>query len=427
MRNKLLTPGVSSAFLIFVPISFYFFLIIHYAVNIPLQDDYDTILAFLNLSDSEKFRNLFVLHNEHRLAFNRITAFVFSKLFGEINFIYLCVFGNLSLLPLFFIIAKNHKLSSRNIFLAISIAFLLFQPQYWSNMTWATAALQNNFVIFFGFTSIYFWTRENWINKLYSVLFALAATFTSGNGLFIWFVLIIIELTIFINKKNQSMVKLNNGRIVVLLLFTTLVLFLYFKGYTRQPNHPGILESIYNPVRTFKYFCAFLGAYLPVLLDKTIILGIIEIFIFIYITLKKYYNQNPVIYFFLLYLLFGIIAASLTRSPWGWPQAISSRYRIISILILICELISISELYVKYFRIKKLQYLILLFSIMFHFGSLKTSSDELIERKNELIQSAIQWNTKGEGLLYPRQTRASNILKKASEKGIYQMSFISGE
>lgn len=88
-----------------MPIAVYLFYLFYFSVNVPLNDDYNNILNFLNnFNDtdklSEKLRALFSYWNVHLTVFNRLIYLGALAVFGYIDFFHLIVIGNLALLIL---------------------------------------------------------------------------------------------------------------------------------------------------------------------------------------------------------------------------------------------------------------------------------------------------------------------------------------
>ena len=98
-----MSKKIISGVLIIIPIITFFGMFFFYMVNAPIYDDYQAVLDFLNKyistdSISEKIRLLFSQHNEHRVVYSRIWTIISYKLQTNVNFTFLALIGNLSLL-----------------------------------------------------------------------------------------------------------------------------------------------------------------------------------------------------------------------------------------------------------------------------------------------------------------------------------------
>ena len=123
---------------IFIPIGFYFYFLVKHMVNAPINDDYTAVLDFLisyqkESSSYEKFKLLFSQHNEHRLFYNRVITLVSFYIFGQVNFNFLIVVGNLSLGGIFFLLYKNCNEKFNDIKYFVPVSFILFN-NYFNNL-----------------------------------------------------------------------------------------------------------------------------------------------------------------------------------------------------------------------------------------------------------------------------------------------------
>lgn len=189
---KLVSKWFLTALLISLPMLTYSLFVTHFSVNIPVSDDYDTILAPFVFNDPDQY-GLFSQHNEHRIVLTRSFAKFMYSVIGEIKFTYLIVVGNAALvilLPVFWVAYK--KSASPNI-LFVPIVWMMFSMYSWENMTWATGSIQNFYILLFSFMAFFLWTQKKVWSYCLSIIPAILAVFTSGNGLLVFGVLIIWE------------------------------------------------------------------------------------------------------------------------------------------------------------------------------------------------------------------------------------------
>ena len=78
-------------------LAIYCLTVIRYAYNMPVGDDYDAILNFLNQYFEtdwlSKLQLLFGQHNEHRILLTRLISVIDLSIFGSINFSHLIWLG----------------------------------------------------------------------------------------------------------------------------------------------------------------------------------------------------------------------------------------------------------------------------------------------------------------------------------------------
>jgi hypothetical protein len=414
--------------LILVPIVCYCFLVAHFSINIPMWDDYDTILTSVTTTPFS-FTQLLAQHNEHRIGWTRLIAKGYYYIVGEINFKYLAYIGNLALLILFILLLKIFTENKLPIILFIPISYMLFNSQSWENMTWSTGALQNYYILLFILLTLYFWNKKTALGYVVSFVFGITATYTSGNGILIFFLLLAWEtknVYTALNSRPLRHIKhiaKSQLQFLFLIAITACLCYLYFNGYRKPPHHPSMIDALFHPVLLIQYIGILLGSYVG-FIGKALAfwIGVFEIIIFLFFTYTKYYKKNSIIYYFLLFIFFSIFIAALGRAGFGLDQALSPRYRILAIMALIFLYWAFIECYPKFFLSKKIVvYCITTFAIGFNMALLPIETRSLSLRKDFLIEGITKWKHTGEGLNYPDPERASLLLKQSLEKGIYRL------
>jgi len=234
--------------LVGLPVLFFFGLWRYYAVNVPKWDDH-ALRAFLYYLDQEttltgKIYQLFRQHNEHRIVYDRIVTYLDYQLFGKLSYLHLMTIGNLSLLGLLGLFAVVLRRSGQAVWLLAPVAFFLFNLSQWENMYWGMAALQNFTVVFWVLSAVYLLTyTDRWLAAL---PLAVIATITSGNGLLIWPIAIVLLL---VQRKVRPAAIWALGAVVVI--------GLYFLGYEKPAGNPPDRGSVTD---LLKGWFAFNGA-----------------------------------------------------------------------------------------------------------------------------------------------------------------------
>ncbi len=410
-----------------IPILSYVALVFHFSVNIPLLDDYDTVLAYLNTPGSLRYQALFEQHNEHRVVWTRLVAEVFYDLFGQIDFRHLIYFGNLAFLLLCALLLKLFNSQKNPVILFVPIPYLLFQPQAWENMTWATGALQNYFVLFFALLAFYFWNRATWLGYFLASSFAVMAVFTSANGLLVLFILFFGEARSFIAEKitNAAFVKspmtAKHSRLLVILMVLLFITCLaYFKNYHGVEQHPSVLGALLQPVQLIQYVLLLLGSCMGFTKSLAFLTGFVEIIIFIYITYSGYYQKNPIIYYFLLFIFLTVLVIALGRTGFGIEQAFAPRYKVLSSLSLVLIYWALMERCPEIASIKSVMLFLVFFAMAFNIVSTLIYVANLAKCQ-ELLKGITVWEKTGAGLYYPNQQVASLTLKHSIKKGVYKI------
>jgi len=418
--------------IILLPMVVYGLLVVHYTVNIPYLDDYDVFLSYLNTSRAERPDLLFTQHNEHRIVFTRLIAEAMYCLLGYIDFSYLIYLGNAALFFIFLILIYLFKKTGVPASVFLPVPFFLFSVFSWENMTWATAALQNYYVLLFALLALVFFARQRLASFCAAILFGLAAAFTSGAGLLVFIVMAlwsgqkILERHKVGGEKADYITRPKTFhliRLMVVLGIIAVLFYVYFHNYTYPSRHPRVLSALSNPMHTLTYFLVLLGSYIKVRIAAAAA-GALTIILFVYITYKRYYQKNPVVYYFLVFIIVNAIGVTLTRSGFGIKHALAtSRYIVAYILILVFLYIAVWEtIKPSPTSIAKGLYVVLTAACIFNGLSISAGVPHLAKRYHEIIRGFSIWQTCHEiGYYYPNQEQAKMLMDKALAKGYYQI------
>ena len=327
---------------ILIPPFIFFWMFFKYTVDIPVNDDYNAILDFINKyiesgTLSEKIRLIFSQHNEHRIVYDRLWTIICYKIFGQVNFNYLSLIGNLSLIGFFWIFYKKIKEINIELFFLIPISVLIFNLTFHENMTFAMATMSNLTGLLFSLLSLYFITKYDISIKdfLFSTLFFSISIFTQGAGLFL--VPILVAILIFRKKWNYL------GYLSIIII---IILAVYFYQYEKPIQSPILIDTLkYFKVKSLLFAFAFLGSafnYNMIFTNDisdstgiTTIIGFSFFILYLYILKSHYYKKNLFIFSVMTLILVTSFATALTRSQLGIDTAGSSRYRISSVVLLI--------------------------------------------------------------------------------------------
>ena len=397
--KSFLSKNILWGVLIFLPIALYFYFLSEYAINIPKWDDHALkafIVEFQNANGLiPKLQTFFKQHNEHRIAFDRFFTLLVFWFHGSIEYRWLMWVGNLTLLGVLFVFYKIFQKQKLPIAYFVPIPFILFQLQLWENTFWGMAAMQNFGIVFFIYALIYLITSEK-RNHFYVGLFvAFLATYTSGNGITIFPVCLV--LLILQRRFKDAFIFSSISLILV---------FLYFYHYKFPENNPSMDGIGFKTIA--KGFFLFLGSVFDLIQystqnQKIIIAGGLILFITgsiiaIYLIfnsklLKKQWNLNHSELFItgsIMFLIGTGIVVTLTRISYGEAGLLTSRYKIYSILLLITIYIAvISKLNVA--NIRWLSFSLLFMAICFNCIANYTNFKEVINFRNQLISFGMNW------------------------------------
>ncbi|MFM8251488.1 MAG: hypothetical protein ACKOBW_07850 [Planctomycetota bacterium] len=399
-----------------LPIASYFWLVARYAVNIPFWDDFDSLLGFLSKSPLD-LHHFWEQHNEHRIFWTRLVAWITHRALGPVDLRILIVIGNLGVAGLGMVLAWNWETRRLPRWYFLPCLYILFAPQSWENMTWAMASLQNFYVVLFAALAIacWQWTTLRW--QLAAVAWASLATFTSGNGILVFVVFFLWQFVRCYEKRAWSRVTL-----LWITVFAGLLLWCYFSGYQSPAAHPSIREQLLSPVRLIRFYLVLCGAFLGDLSRPIALLaGLLQVSCFLLLAGRRYDHRNPFVFYLLMFCLGSMFVASLSRAGFGVPQALASRYRILPLLTLALNYVAVSELWPQRFQQRRVFMTLLIITMVFQISFTVKASIRLCLHHDRLVSELATWQETGRGLSYPDPKIADDQLNKAIERGIYQV------
>lgn len=419
-------------------ILFFFYIFFKYMVNVPINDDYSILDNFNGLLNADSFlektKLFFAQHNEHRILYDKMWFWISYLINGQIDFNMLALVGNLSLLGIFILWAKRAKLSNDYMVL-FPIAALLFNLTFWENMTFPMAGLSNFTGLLFSLVSLSFLCAKELSNKrfFWAVLFCFLAIFTQGGGLLV----IPVSLIILLLKKDYTRLK-NYGAIGVLFFV------IYFIGYESPADSPNLMESLLNfKIRSLLFSLAFLGSSFSFSFYNTVniadnqsfakivndtmmfnaIVGFAFVAIYAYLIKTKYYTKN-LFNFSVMTLVIAIsIVTGISRSRFGIETAYASRYRILSVVFVICLIIKALE-YVetKKFHALKVNGVILVLTGLFFYQFNYSQEEYLYDRKKQVVKGVLNYHSGNHKLLYGlEQNYCKMVLENSSKNRTYNL------
>ncbi len=400
-----------------------------YSVNIPFWDDYDAVLAYLcrPVAERPSPHVLVAQHNEHRIAFTRLSVLAdYLLLGGQVDFRLMALIGALPVLgagALLCLMAKAAKAPLAVVPIALMGVFSMRTDE---NITWGMSSTQHSGVMFFGLLCLYLWGRRSTAARLCALAAMTASSFSSPSGVLLCPVLISWVLldalapsdgTAFARRIARAAENLAKEwrHTVPLLLVTLALMAMYFNDYHKPSHHPSLAFAAWNPWQFILYALYFMGSWLQ-LAGAPLLGGALLWLWFCYLAVTKYAVRNPLVFFTLLFLLLNSILIGLARSGMGVELALSSRYRLVSLLALGMCLISFFELHAVFLAKWKVVPAGIAAGFFFlYLVFLKFDTAVMAARRDNLVT----WLEHGR-CYYPDQERARSIMDKAVQHGIYQ-------
>lgn len=140
-----------------------------------------------------KWKLLTTLFPEHRLVFSRSVILLLEKAFGTVNLVWPMIIANTCWALCAVVFYRAFRRLRLSIWYFVPVMWLWFNIQSFENIFWGVSSLCNFGVILFVLCALYFAVYKPEKMAL-SLLFAVAATFTYGNGLMVFPVIGLIFL-----------------------------------------------------------------------------------------------------------------------------------------------------------------------------------------------------------------------------------------
>ena len=298
----------------------YIGVVLSFSSNYPFWDDYGVILEYLNYfcesSMKDKILSLFWQHAEHRLLFNRIIEIIQYYVFGNVNFYYLILIGNIGWFLSIWLLVKYVRDSGYAWLCTVPIVVIMTSFAHHECMTWAMCSIQQYFQLFFALVTIILLVRQN----IFGTLLTLALSiYTGGGGL------VLVPLIFLYTVLNRDVRKF-----FVYNITSIFILVLYFVSYNRPGNVPVFVPSLKSCIELCEFVLLFIGGVLRNH-DFALSLGIIAVPLFIF-KIKTLYLKSPFVFWSIIFVIGIALVTGLSRVSLGVNLALSSRYSIYSIL-----------------------------------------------------------------------------------------------
>ena len=382
-----------TALLISLPILEYLTYVFFNSTNTFFADDFHLLKTVLWVQEENgllgKLNLLLQQHNEHRILFPRLLALLDYKIEGAINWRTLIMTGSILWAANIWFFVQGFKHFQIPMWMVIPIPFLLLQPQYTDNTTWSISILQQSVIVFWFSLLSYLCAIHKY---RWTLVVAIVATFTHGNGICSFLIVIILAMA---DRKWRT--------VAVCVGVWATVGFIYFWDF-RKGQSADFGRSLSDPVRMVRSFFAFLGAVTRIRTENTdyaVFLGFLLVTVLgIYIVPrlkivlhKTEYHLAPFDKMLLGNVLFLGITASLvsvSRSWTGIANILAPRYQHYSPY-LICWVYVIFLSFLSPRHRKIAARVITIFAVTFNLLSYFTYHEQIQLRKDGLIADGSNW------------------------------------
>ncbi len=375
----------------------YLWAILKFTAYMPFADDYSVVLRSLNTYTApdadmiQKFKMLFYQHMESRLVFNKIIELLQYYIFGQVNFLYLVLIGNMGwLLTIYLFWKYSIKNQIVSVITFVPVALMMLAFSHSSLMTWAMGSLQQYWQLFFALYSIYLLTNKHFTQAFIIMIFAI---FTSGGGI----ILIPLFLLYFLTHKYWKLLGIS-------FILSVLILLFYFVALDYKRIDHNIYLFFDYPLSIILFLLTFLGNFgasypLAAYIGGTLIL--------LYIWISKYlFKYMPFLAWSILYIIITACLVTISRSEHGLIFALPSRYSIYSISFLALIYLGYMKRYQQNKAIYFLGFLVGLSIFIFHF----IHKLPYFEQRKHIAETT--W-------AFPRKDFAERVLKQSVKNNIF--------
>ncbi len=425
--------------LMLAPVAVFFINLAVFSVNIPYNDDYDTVYGFMfKYLDAktwlDRFNLLTGFWNDHRETFNKLITLLQYSIFGRIDVRLMQFIGNSGLIIIAASLYRMFSPKTDKIMLFVPAVFLFFQTGYSENSFFGMASLTNFYVMAFGYLSILLLNEKysSWGWIVPAFFLSCAAYFTQANG--ILFLGTGLFLLLFRKEWKKS----------VLWIALSIPVIIFYRCYSGNfaawdfGKLAGTGPSGFNLLYFFYFIGNCFGASSAGYLSANggnlvqslsriipLIAGIAVTAYFIFITAVRYYRKNPALYAVFLFLMLSALGAAAVRgTDLGMSQAITSRYRVVSVQFIMLIYLTLSELPEITARVRWFFPACLALSIIFCGLVYYLKFEPVRRHRSDLELSLRNWEASGRGLYplaYQWNDSADRVLAGAVKRGLYRI------
>ncbi len=248
LRRNFFTPLIA----LLVPFILYAVIAIVTSVNIPLQDDFDSIgmlvehFADLHSVWAKVQWILTAQHVQYKLIFLQTIAALQYVVTGNTNYRTLQLLGDLSMpaivLLLWLIFSRGNRPVPQRLWLFTPVPCIILAVRYWESVNWAMSGLQNMAVIPFALATLYFATQNRRRSFAITVLFLLLTISASGNGFFLSAVLLCTSRSRSVGSATRLLHSASRSSWRLSMRFT--IRFTALNGPSHSPLQSEALRSI---------------------------------------------------------------------------------------------------------------------------------------------------------------------------------------
>ena len=408
-------PHLAAVAWVGVPFVLYLVALRHFWFNAPIWDDYDAVLlSVLKLGDAQSplewLRVLVSQHNEHRIAFPRLVAWLCDKIAGGIDFRLLTLAANFAWLGILALLWAELRHVLRPAAFAAA-ALLLLNLTYYEASLLPMSGLSNLWVVLFAFASLFHALRDGATNAALGLAFGAAAVVTQASGL------IVLPLAAAFCLLRGLRTRGALYGVVALVLGSV-----YFIGYVRPAQHPALLFALSHPWDALQVFLLIAGGVFPNVNDS-ISVAIVLLVAIAWALRRGLWRSSPVACAWIAFILASAALITVGRAGFGIFHA--SRYAIYGSTLMALAVLSIATVTAPWKRPANAALVIACAGMFLWVSSASLQSARDFTFRARLLTKA-QPQAPGIdtdpyfGVLYPAAPHAYRILDAAERRGVWR-------
>ena len=301
-----------------------------FSANVPYDDDFNSIIAYLAHPWPERLKHLLDYNWEHRIGLTNLCAEIMVDLTGHVNFQWLMILGlsfAVIVCMLFYRRLRLHGITGCFLAAAMLWLFMSILSDYFF---WPMATIQNNGNLLLVLLTLIV-LRFNWptrkVGFLLGILLAVASTYSSGNGMIVW----IVAAWMMLLRRECRRSIAEWGIFIVVAVAS--IMFYFHEPWISQ----RAAGDSFSVVRALAYFFTFAGAWLclPVL---SFVAGVAACCMLAYLLFRTNKVKNPEVLFFSGYIISVMAAGAVFRSG-NLFNALPPKHTEMSFALLACLLI----------------------------------------------------------------------------------------
>ena len=391
--------------------------------NMPMWDEFETVLAFLvnyraSTSVEESVRAFFATANEHVVLTSRLLMVLLYEVTGKINFEYLAIIGNAFMLGVVFLIGRQEKKRGFGLFCAAIASLLIFHMQHYENLFSSYASIDHFQVVFLTTACLIMVLQEGAWRLFAGAVLATLAVFTLAHGVA---VVVVAGGALLLQRRTRAFFIWSGiGTVLVAVFFWRLGLF----SPTPSSLNPAKMPNI---GAWLSYWLTMVGG-VPAIGHPRIALvsGVFALITTGLLLVRGGFRRDPFLITLALNSILACAFIAYGRVNAEGVSALSSRYMVQSAMIWI----ALSVLLVKSLPQPKLTVIgssvLVALAIGLNIAANQQFSEEAHRFVQRRIDAARYYDERGtfEGLrtpIFPRSQKADLIVQTAERTRIFEI------